>query len=290
MAPRGENPLTAGMDDQRPLALHESCQRLRELHPLYPRTYGVTVLAEVNKRRWCPMDSVLTIDRLGSVFDETATVAGRRMAGNLLAGRLTHEVLGRVLPVALLEGRAWDTGLENLWVHFDSDNDIDWAAVVDPTMRVLPDDPAIGYDGRPLHRDAVVVLPDESALITWVAHRCHRALAPLFVWLHGVSERAVPVASMWQAVGSAVVMAASQLRRLPGNNEAVSFRRSQAMLDVMAGFGLPVRGTTAPSRRVESLACTLAAHERPQPAGRHLRALSHVPAPAAAGRGDRTPR
>lgn len=263
MAPRGENPLTAEMDDQRPLALHESCHRLRELHPLYPRTYGVAVLAEVNKRRWCPMDSVLTVDRVGAVFDQTATVAGRRAAGNLLAARLTHEVLGRVLPLVLLEGRAWDTGLENLWVHFDRDNEIDWAAVVDPTMRVLPDDPGVGDDGPALHRDAVVVLPDEAALITWVAHRCHRTLAPLFGWLHGVSESAVPIASMWQTVGSAVVAAAAQLRHLPGNREDVSFRRSQAMLDAMAGFGLPVRGTTAPPRRMETLSCKVAPHERP---------------------------
>ena len=41
----------------------------------------------------------------------------------------------------MLEGRAWDTGLENLWVHVDSEGAIDWLGVVDPTLRVLPDDP-----------------------------------------------------------------------------------------------------------------------------------------------------
>jgi hypothetical protein len=36
--------------------------------------------------------------------------------------------------------------------------------VVDPTLRVLPDDAAT---------DDVVRLPGEAALATWTAHRCH---------------------------------------------------------------------------------------------------------------------
>lgn len=266
MVPTREDQRTAGIDS-RPLALHESCQRLRQLRPPYPRTYGVAVLSEVNKRRWCPMDSVLTVDRLRGVFDETAAVAGRRAAGNLLAARLAHEVLGRVLPLVLLEGRAWDTGLENLWVHFDSDNDIDWVAVVDPTMRVLPGDPGIRQYGGS-HRDALVVLPSESALTTWVAHRCHRTLAPLFVWLHELTDAAVSIASMWQAVGSMIVVAASQMPCRPGSSQEVSFRRSQAVLDAMVTFGLPVRGSAGPPRRAEVHTGRVALHRRGGTRGR----------------------
>lgn len=242
MTSTGEDPLIARMVIRRRFALHESCTRLRQLHPQCPRTYGVAVLADVNKRRWFPLDSVFTIDRLRIRFDETAALTDRRAAGNVLAARLIHEVLGRLLPLVLLEGRAWDTGLENLWVHFDRDNDIDWVAVVDPTVRALPDDPWINGTDERSHTDTVVVLPSESALTTWAAHRCHRTLAPLFVWLHAVCEGAISISSMWQLLGSTVVVAAAQLPRRTEQDEAISFRRSQAILDAMVGFGLPVRG------------------------------------------------
>ncbi|WP_230987502.1 iron reductase [Mycolicibacter heraklionensis] len=247
MTSTGEDPLIARMVIRRRFALHESCTRLRQLHPHCPRTYGVAVLADVNKRRWFPLDSVFTIDRLRVRFDETAAMTDPRAAGNVLAARLVHEVLGRLLPLVLLEGRAWDAGLENLWVHFDRDNDIDWVAVVDPTVRVLPDDPWIHEKGERGHTDTVVVLPSESALTTWAAHRCHRTLAPLFVWLHAVCEGAISIASMWQLLGSTVVVAANQLPRRTEQDEAVSFRRSQAILDAMVGFGLPVRGPAMPA-------------------------------------------
>ncbi|MCV7382657.1 iron reductase [Mycolicibacter longobardus] len=248
MTSTGEDPLIARMVIRRRHALHESCHRLRQLHPQCPRTYGVAILADVSKRRWFPLDSVFTVDRLRVRLDETAELTDRRAAGNVLAARLVHEVLGRLLPLVLLEGRAWDAGLENLWVHFDGENDIDWVAVVDPTVRVLPDDPWISKKGGRGDVDTMVVLPNESALTTWVAHRCHRTLAPLFVWLHKASEGAVSILSMWQLVGSAVVVAASQLPRRPEIDEARSFRRSQAVLDAMVGFGLPVRGLAVPAR------------------------------------------
>ena len=69
-----------------------------------------------------------------------------------LAATLAHVVVGRVMPLLVLEGRAWDTGLENLWVHVDSEGAIDWVGVVDPTLRALPDDPFFGdrvRRGRP---------------------------------------------------------------------------------------------------------------------------------------------
>jgi hypothetical protein len=153
-----------------------------------------------------------------------------------IAATLAHAVVGRVVALVLLEGRAWDPGLENLWVHVDSEGSIDWAGVVDPTLRVLPDDLCATGDG-------VVQLPSEAALINWTAHRCHRALAPLFAGLHGVSEGAVPVAAMWGIVGSAVITAATQIPMLAGTGELTSMRRGQAVLDALVGFGLPVRGT-----------------------------------------------
>jgi hypothetical protein len=119
-------------------------------------------------------------------------------------------------------------------VHVDSEGAIDWAAVIDPTLRVLPDDPCVDDD--------VVRLPGEAALVTWTAHRCHRALAPLFAELHRVSRGALPITAMWGVVGSAVIVAATQVPMLAGTAEMTSMRRGQAILDAFVGFGLPVRG------------------------------------------------
>jgi len=78
---------------------------------------------------------------------------------------------------------------------------------------------------------------------TWVAHRSHRALEPLFAKLADVSGEAMSIASMWHIVGAAVVGAATQVPLLAGSSELISMRRGQAVLDALVGFGLPVRGT-----------------------------------------------
>ena len=136
-----DDPLIAAMAIDRTLPLHESSRRLRELYPQCPRVYGVAVLADVSVRRWWPLESALSTDRLQAMFDAAALDMDRRSAARQLAATLVHTVIGRVVALVVLEARAWDTGLENLWVHVDSDGVIDWAGVVDPTVRVLPDDP-----------------------------------------------------------------------------------------------------------------------------------------------------
>src|SRR6202044_563621 len=108
-----------------------------------------------------------------------------------LAATRVHTVIGRVVALVVLESRAWDTGLENLWVPVDSDGVIDWAAVVDPTVRVLSDDP------HAADSDGVVRLPSEAALTTWVSHCSHRTLEPLFAKLHEASGGALSIATMW---------------------------------------------------------------------------------------------
>jgi hypothetical protein len=191
----------------------------------------------------------LTTDRLHVMFDLAAEETDSRAAvTQQLAATLAHVVVGRVVPLVVLEGRAWDTGLENLWVHVDSEGSIDWVGVVDPMLRALPDDPFFGDPAtvRIGHsaRDGIVALPSEAALTTWVAHRSHRALQPLFGKLASVSGGAMSVASMWHIVGAAVVSAATQVPLLAGSSELTSMRRAQAVLDALVGFGLPVRGTT----------------------------------------------
>ncbi len=242
-----EDPLIAGMAIERTLPLHDSSRRLRELYPECPRVYGVAVVGDLSRRRWWPLAEALSADRLQGMFDAAMAETGNRAAvAQQLAATLTHVVIGRVVPLLVLEGRAWDTGLENLWVHVDSEGAIDWVGVVDPTLRGLPEDPDLS--GRTTRfasatHDGIVPLPSEAALTTWVAHRSHRALAPLFARLVEISEGAITTAAMWHMVGAAVVGAATQVPLLAGSSEVVSMRRGQAVLDALVGFGLPVRGS-----------------------------------------------
>jgi hypothetical protein len=250
-----DDPLIAAMTIDRVLPLHESSRRLRELYPQCPRVYGVAVLGDVSVRRWWPLTSALSTDRLKIMFDAAAIDMDRRSAAKQLAATLVHTVIGRVVALVVLEARAWDTGLENLWVHVDSDGVIDWAGVVDPTVRVLPDDSCIG-DAL---SDGVVRLPSEAALTTWVAHRCHRTLEPLFAKLHAVSRGTLPIAAMWHTVGAMVVASATQVPQLAGTDELAAMRRGQAVLDALVGFGLPVRGVSAARTRTRATPCEIRA-------------------------------
>jgi hypothetical protein len=244
-----DDPLIASMSIRRTLPLHESSRRLRELYPECPRVYGVAVMGDLSRRRWWPLAEALTADRLHAMFELAAEETDSRAAvTQQLAATLAHVVIGRVVPLVVLEGRAWDTGLENLWVHVDSEGAIDWVGVADPTLRALPDDPYFG-DRRAVRightaRDGIVALPSEAALTTWVAHRSHRALEPLFEELAVISGGAMSTASMWHTVGTAVVSAATQVPLLAGSSEVTSMRRAQAVLDALVGFGLPVRGNS----------------------------------------------
>lgn len=245
-----DDPLIAAMSIERVLPLHESSRRLRELYPQCPRVYGVAVLSDVSIRRWWPLESAVRTDRLQAMFDSAAVDMDRRSAARQLAATLVHTVIGRVVALVVLEARAWDTGLENLWVHVDSDGVIDWAGVVDPTVRVLPED----YAG-----EGAVLLPSEAALTTWVAHRCHRTLESLFAKLHVVSGGAMPVAAMWQLVGSMVVATATQVPQLAGTDELAAMRRGQAVLDALVRFGLPVRGQSVARLRRRATPCEIRA-------------------------------
>lgn len=247
-----EDPLIAGMAIKRTLPLHESSRRLRELYPECPRVYGVAVMGDLSRRRWWPLAEALTAERLKTMFDAgVADTDNRPAVAQQLAATLAHVVIGRVIPLLVLEGRAWDTGLENLWVHVDSEGAIDWVGVVDPTVRALPSDPYFsdGAGRRAGTRadtasDGIVALPGEAALTTWVAHRSHRALEPLFERLAEIGAGALSTTAMWHMVGAAVVGVATQVPLLAGSSEVESMRRGQAVLDALVGFGLPVRGAS----------------------------------------------
>ena len=242
-----DDPLIAGMAITRTLPLHESSRRLRGLYPECPRVYGVAVMSDLIRRRWWPLQDALSTERLHEMFGIAALEMDSPVAAaQQLVATLTHVVIGRVIPLVVLEGRAWDTGLENLWVHVDSEGAIDWVGVVDPTLRALPDDPFFGdhveAGAAQYARDGIVRLPSEAALTTWVAHRSRRALEPLFAKLFDISGGAITLAQMWHIVGAAVVGAATHVPMLARSSEVTGMRRGQAVLDALVGFGLPVRG------------------------------------------------
>ncbi|MFD4183628.1 hypothetical protein [Rhodococcus sp. NPDC058514] len=214
-------------------ALDDSCSRLRGMYPEYPRVYAVALMADQGKRRWWSAAEGIRGDRVARMTDRALIDLGdREAAAASVATALIHAVIGRVASLVVLEGRAWDPGLDNLWLHMDSDGCIDWAGVRDPVLRVLPGDRWAGTR-------AAVTLPCEGALLVWTAHRCHAALVTIFDAL----DLVVPLdrSRLWAMVGEAILGAATLVPILGGVGESVAMRRGQGLLDAFEGAGIPVR-------------------------------------------------
>ncbi len=126
-------------------ALDASCCRLREISPDYPRVYAVATMAHQGKRRWCqsrPVSPAPTISR------RIAWTACSRACWRICIRpmpppfrwplRWCTRASSDASPPGRDRGEAWDPGVDNLWVHMDSDNGIDWAAVVDNTRGCFP--------------------------------------------------------------------------------------------------------------------------------------------------------
>ena len=103
-----DDPLIAGMAITRTLPLHESSRRLRALYPDCPRVYGVAVMSDLTRRRWWPLHEALTTDRLREMFGIGALEMDSPVAAaQQLAATLAHVVVGRVIPLVVLEGKEW---------------------------------------------------------------------------------------------------------------------------------------------------------------------------------------
>ncbi|MFD1813607.1 hypothetical protein [Rhodococcus gannanensis] len=220
-------------------ALVESCTHLRALHPDYPRVYAVAQMSEQPKRRWWAVSQGIRGDRLERMLVRALEdIPDREAAAVSVASALIHAVVGRVAALVVLDGRAWDAGLDNLSIHMDSDNCIDWAGVWDPVLRVLPGD---RWDGSP----CAVTLPCERSLAMWTACRSRTALAAIFDAL----DRLVPLdrTMLWAMVGEAVLGATTMVPLRSSLAPSVADRRGQALLDAFEAVGLPVRAR--PGRR-----------------------------------------
>ncbi|WP_280245727.1 hypothetical protein [Nocardia abscessus] len=210
-----------------------TCARLRALQPEHPRVYAVAAMAEQGKRRWWQLSDGVREGRVELMYRRhAAEMISADIAAEVVATALIHAVVGRVVALLVAEGRAWDPGLENLWIHNDNDGGIDWAGLSDTTIRVLDGDPLAGEAG-------VVALLCPEAMYVWLAHRCESALTVVqqnMARCSGLSAR-----RFWSLVGESVAGASTYVPDLARTDSAAGVRRGQGLLAAMAGRGLPVR-------------------------------------------------
>ncbi|MGU3437488.1 hypothetical protein ACNHUS_31320 [Actinomycetes bacterium M1A6_2h] len=214
--------------------LARSNTRLRGLDPDHPRVYAVADMSTQGKRRWWALASGSESGRIAALYGRAAQDATRPAdAVEQVATALIHAVVGRSTALLALEARVWDPGIDNLWIHLDSDVGIDWAGVADTTLRVVAGD---ANDGR----RGVVTVPCLEALVLWTAHRCLTSLSEIRRALAEVSV--VDDDRFWRLVGSAVVGASSFVPVLGGTDQRAGWLRGQELLDAFVALGRPVRG------------------------------------------------
>lgn len=222
--------------------LARSCTRLRALNSDYPRMYAVAAMANEGKRRWWQLAAGLEDGRVDQMLARSLEdLRTPEAAAAQVATAVIHAIVGRVAALLVLEGRAWDPGIDNLWIHMDSDGGIDWAGVTSPILRILPGDSLEGTAGT-------VTLPCEEALLVWTAHRC---ITSLHAVLRAIGERApLDARSFWSLVGDAVLGASTYVPVLAGTNASSGARRGQALLDAFVAAGAPVRSRPATLSRL----------------------------------------
>lgn len=210
-----------------------SCASLRALQPEHPRVYAVAAMAEQGKRRWWRLSDGVREGRIELMYRRhAAEMISADIAAEVVATALIHAVVGRVVALLVTEGRAWDPGLENLWIHTDNDGGIDWAGLGDTTIRVLDGDRLAGEPGA-------VVLPCEEAMFVWLAHRCEASLVLIqssMARCSGLSAR-----RFWSLVGESITGAATYVPALACTDAAVGARRGQGLLAALEERGLSTR-------------------------------------------------
>lgn len=203
------------------------------LYPDYPRVYAVAAMADQGKRRWWRLEEGVESGRIETMCRRAAQeMLSDDAAAAAVATSLVHAIVGRVVASVVLDGRAWDPGIENLSIHMDSDGGIDWAGIDDTTIRVLPGDVLAGMPGT-------VTLPCERAQSVWLAHRCLTSLDAVQRRL--ADSTGFEYQRFWSIVGEAVLGAATYVPILARSAETDAARRGQGLLDAMTDAGLPVR-------------------------------------------------
>ncbi|MBF6176333.1 hypothetical protein [Nocardia blacklockiae] len=226
-------PMTASTARRSDEAFGYACARLRALQPEHPRVYAVAAMADQGRRRWWRLADGVREGRIDLMYRRhAAEMISADIAAEVVATALIHTVVGRVVALLVAEGRAWDPGLENLWVHTDNDGGIDWAGLADTTIRVIDGDRLADGPG-------VVTLPCERAMSVWLAHRCE---GPLLLVQHSMFRCAgLSARRFWALVGETVVGAATYVPDLARTSSSLGAARGQALLAAMEERGMPVR-------------------------------------------------
>lgn len=237
-------------------------ERLRRLDLDHPRVYAIADMAGQGRRRWWALGGARASERIEAMVDRAEEDhPDRRVATVQVAGACVHAIVGRVATAVVLDGVAWDPGVDSLWMHFDSDVAIDWVGVADPTLRVVTGSRYAASAGRFSSMDGeslagrrlgaealhagrlgaegrrVVELPCERALMLWTAQRCLTSLSSAFASLPGVDP-----ARFWSIVGESVVGTACLAPILADRDRDLAWRRGQGLLDAFVELGAPVRG------------------------------------------------
>ncbi|WP_067862152.1 hypothetical protein [Nocardia shimofusensis] len=209
--------------------------RLRALQPDHPRVYAVAAVAEHGRRRWWKLSEGVREGRIEMMYRRhAAEMRSADIAAEVVATALVHAIVGRVAALWVMDGRAWDPGLENLWVHNDNDGGLDWAGLEDTMLRVLDGDPMAGRPG-------VVALPCERAVAVWLAHRCEASLTLVYDGLARCSR--LSGRRFRSLVGESVVGAATYVPDLARTDSMLGARRGQALLTALGDRGLAARGS-----------------------------------------------
>ena len=226
-------PVTIFPDRRVEPAFEQICVRLRALQPGHPRVYAMAPMAEQGRRRWWRLADGVREGRIELMYRRhAAEMVNADIAAEVVATALIHAVVGRVMALVVCDNRAWDPGLENVWVHTDNDGGLDWAGLSDTTIRVVEGDSLSGRTG-------VVMLPCDRALDVWLAHRCEAALTLVCDSLFRCAG--LGRSRFWGLVGEAVVGAATYVPELARTGSDRGTERGQAVLAAMADRGLPVR-------------------------------------------------
>jgi hypothetical protein len=172
-------------------------------------------------------------DELGAESHGAPDVAASYLASWI--GGIVLDPLGWALGV---ERRAWPIDPRALWIHRHDGGWFDGFAVAAPTLRVLPDDVAVGQPD-------VTTVPDLSALRALVAGEAVAVLVPLFALVRTFAP--FGIRGMWgqvaDSLGSGAALAA--LRRGTPERSRPAFDEAMQLVDdlVTAGAGRITRPT-----------------------------------------------
>lgn len=208
-------------------------ERLRTVLPGFPDVYAVDAGAPAGPG-WHRLDAVLADGTVARWCADARRPDGSAaaVAAVRVVGMLAHAVLGRLTAALALDRRAHDVSAANLAVHLDGDGWVDRVAVRDPTVTVLPGDPAAGAPGT-------VLAPDLPALLDGAAGRAVATLGPVVEQVRAASR--FGVVAGWGVAADAVLSTASFVPLYLGRDERAGRAVGTALLDALVAHGARVR-------------------------------------------------